>query len=197
MSSESGQAGEDDQADLPPVNSNAKVRVEGGEVNIAEEEESDDDDEKTESQASDSDKTDSDDEEEEEEKEPPKKKKTSPKKKKQTSPKKTSPRKKKDEPASTPVRHRGKGKKGESMLEKAEYNITKPALVRLARRGGVKRISATVFPEVRSQILVFLQKVLTDAEIYMAHSHQKTVMPNHMIQALKRSGRTLYGYGSI
>jgi len=41
--------------------------------------------------------------------------------------------------------------------------ITKPAIRRLARRGGVKRINGLVYEEVRNILKDFLQKVIGDA----------------------------------
>ncbi|KAL3087746.1 hypothetical protein niasHT_029510 [Heterodera trifolii] len=42
--------------------------------------------------------------------------------------------------------------------------ITKPAIRRLARRGGVKRISGLIYEETRSVLKVFLENVIRDAE---------------------------------
>lgn len=41
--------------------------------------------------------------------------------------------------------------------------ITKPAIRRLARRGGVKRISGLIYEETRSVLKVFLENVIRDA----------------------------------
>jgi hypothetical protein len=41
--------------------------------------------------------------------------------------------------------------------------VTKPAIRRLARRGGVKRLSGYIYEELRGELKTFLQKVLTDA----------------------------------
>lgn len=40
--------------------------------------------------------------------------------------------------------------------------ITKPDIRRMARRGGVKRISSGVYEETRMQLRTFLEKVMTD-----------------------------------
>ncbi|KAI3698148.1 hypothetical protein L6452_31260 [Arctium lappa] len=72
---------------------------------------------------------------------------------------------------------RGKGGKGlgkggakrhRKVLRDNIQGITKPAIRRLARRGGVKRIK---------------------------HARRKTVTAMDVVYALKRQGRTLYGFG--
>ncbi|KAL0776308.1 hypothetical protein CaCOL14_007595 [Colletotrichum acutatum] len=46
---------------------------------------------------------------------------------------------------------------------------------RLARRGGVKRISAMVYDDVRSAMKTWLESVLTDCVTYVEHRKTKTV----------------------
>ncbi|KAL3105513.1 hypothetical protein niasHT_026947 [Heterodera trifolii] len=48
--------------------------------------------------------------------------------------------------------------------------ITKPAIRRLARRGGVKRISGLIYEENRSVLKVFLENVIRDAVICIFHA---------------------------
>lgn len=73
--------------------------------------------------------------------------------------------------------------------------ITKPAIKRLARRGGVKRISKPVYDEIRSEMRIFIQTTLRDATTYCEHAKRKTLKPLDIVYALKRSGKDLYGYG--
>lgn len=73
--------------------------------------------------------------------------------------------------------------------------ITKPAIRRLARRGGVKRISKPIYDEIRQELRIFLEATLRDATTYCEHSKRKTVKPLDIVYALKRKGRDLYGYG--
>lgn len=73
--------------------------------------------------------------------------------------------------------------------------ITKPAIRRLARRGGVKRISNLTYDETRNVLKVFLVNVLQDAITYTEHGRRKTVTSMDVVHALKRQGRTLYGFG--
>ncbi|KAL9702825.1 hypothetical protein quinque_006343 [Culex quinquefasciatus] len=81
---------------------------------------------------------------------------------------------------------RGKGGKGlgkggakrhRKVLRDNIQGITKPAIRRLARRGGVKRISGLIYEETRG------------------HAKRKTVTAMDVVYALKRQGRTLYGFG--
>ena len=74
--------------------------------------------------------------------------------------------------------------------------ITKPAIRRLARRGGVKRISSTIYKEVRNVLQAFLGAVVRDAITYTEHAKRRTVTAMDVVYALKRQGRTLYGFGN-
>jgi histone H4 len=72
--------------------------------------------------------------------------------------------------------------------------VTKPAIRRLARRGGVKRISGGVYEQIREALLDFLRLVISDAITYVQHARRKTVIVMDVVYALKRQGRTLYGF---
>ena len=100
---------------------------------------------------------------------------------------------------------RGKGGKGlgkggakrhRKVLRDNIQGITKPAIRRLARRGGVKRISGLIYEETRGVLKVFLENVIRDAVTYTEHAKRKTVTAMDVVYALKRQGRTLYGFGS-
>ena len=73
--------------------------------------------------------------------------------------------------------------------------ITKPAIRRLARRGGVKRLSGLIYEETRGVLMVYLENVIRDAVTYTEHARRKTVTAMDVVYALKRQGRTLYGFG--
>ena len=127
---------------------------------------------------------------------------------------------------------RGKGGKGlgkggakrhRKVLRDNIQGITKPAIRRLARRGGVKRISGLIYEETRGVLKVFLENVIRDSVTYTEHARRKTVTamdvgklstrqlmvsgyhllfsPNvlavlvNLVYALKRQGKTLYGFG--
>jgi histone H4 len=118
--------------------------------------------------------------------------------------------------------------------------ITKPAIRRLARRGGVKRISGLIYEETRGVLKIFLENVRLFLCAYITANHRsqfvrryrssgtasptpstpsgesmsircrtrdshadgsvptcsKTVTALDVVYALKRSGRTLYGFGA-
>ena len=73
--------------------------------------------------------------------------------------------------------------------------VTKPAIRRLARRGGVKRISYYIYDYTRDVLKGFLSSVIRDAITYTEHAKRKTVTAMDVVYALKRQGRTLYGFG--
>lgn len=95
---------------------------------------------------------------------------------------------------------KGYGKVGSKRMNHSKkeiiLGITKPAIRRLARRGGVKRISADIYNETRIVIKNFLENVVKDAITYTEHARRKTVLALDVIYALKRQGRSLYGYGN-
>ena len=95
---------------------------------------------------------------------------------------------------------KGLGKGGAKRYRKANRSnlagITKPAIRRLARRGGVKRISGLMYEETRSVIKSFLESVIKDAVTYTEFAKRKTVTSMDVVYALKRQGRTIYGFGS-
>jgi len=79
---------------------------------------------------------------------------------------------------------RGKGGKGlgkggakrhRKVLRDNIQGITKPAIRRLARRGGVKRISGLIYEETRGVLKVFLENVIRDSVTYTEHARRKTV----------------------
>jgi histone H4 len=97
---------------------------------------------------------------------------------------------------------RGKGGKGlgkggakrhRKVLRDNIQGITKPAIRRLARRGGVKRISGLIYEETRGVLKVFLENVIRDSVTYTEHARRKTVTAMDVVYALKRQGKTLYG----
>ena len=98
---------------------------------------------------------------------------------------------------------RGKGGKGlgkggakrhQNVLRGNIQGITKPVIIRLAQRGGVKRISGLIYEETRDDLKVFLDNVICDAATYTEHAKRKTVTAMDIVYALKRQGRTLYGF---
>src|SRR5215213_9749796 len=98
---------------------------------------------------------------------------------------------------------RGKGGKGlgkggakrhRKVLRDNIDGITRPAIRRLARRGGVKRISKGIYDETKGHLKVFLEHVLRDAITYTEHARRKTVTVEDVLYSLKRQNKTLYGF---
>ncbi|EFC47049.1 histone H4 [Naegleria gruberi] len=99
---------------------------------------------------------------------------------------------------------RGKGGKGlgkggfkrtNRVIRNNITGITKPAIRRLARRGGVKRISGQIYDETRGVLKNFLEGIIRDAVTYTEHARRKTVTSMDIVYSLRRHGRTLYGFG--
>lgn len=51
------------------------------------------------------------------------------------------------------------------------------------------------YEETRGVLKVFLENVIRDAVTYTEHAKRKTVTSLDVVYALKRQGRTLYGFG--
>ena len=92
---------------------------------------------------------------------------------------------------------KGGAKRHRKMLRDNMNGISKPAIRRLARRGGVKRISGLVYEETREVLKEFLMMVIQDATAYTEHARRKTVTAMDIVYALKRRGRTLYGFDDL
>jgi len=93
---------------------------------------------------------------------------------------------------------KGRGKSGAKRHRKYRrgniQGITKPAIRRLARRGGVKRINGLVYEETRGCLKIFLKHVIRDAITYTEYAGRKTVTAQDVVHSLKRNGKTLYGF---
>ncbi len=90
----------------------------------------------------------------------------------------------------------GAGKRHRKVLRDNVQGISKPAIRRLARRGGVKRISGLMYEETRTVLKSFLENVIKDAVTYTEHAHRKTVTALDVVYSLKRQGKTIYGFGA-
>ena len=91
---------------------------------------------------------------------------------------------------------RGKGGKGlgkggakrhRKVLRDNIQGITKPAIRRLARRGGVKRISGLIYEETRGVLKVFLENVIRDSVTYTEHARRKTVTAMDVVLTRRRT----------
>ena len=91
-----------------------------------------------------------------------------------------------------PVRHRHRHQR-----RHMEAKISKAAIRKLARRGGVKRIDALVYDETRDVLKSFLRKVISKTIPYTEYAGRKTVTPADVVHGLRVCGTTLYMFGSI
>ncbi len=85
-------------------------------------------------------------------------------------------------------------KRQKKVLRENIKGITKGSIRRLARRGGVKRISSEVYEEVRKTLKTFVEGVVRDATAYTEHAKRKTVTALDVVNALRKRGKILYGY---
>ncbi len=90
---------------------------------------------------------------------------------------------------------KGGAKRHRKVLRDNILGVTKPAVRRLARRGGVKRISGPIYEETRGVLKVFLENIIRDSVTYTEHARRKTVTAMDVVYALKKNGKSLYGFG--
>ena len=64
--------------------------------------------------------------------------------------------------------------------------IMKHVVRRLARRGGMKRISSLINEETRGVVKVFFENVIHDVVTNTKHAHRKTVVAMDVVCALKQ-----------
>jgi histone H4 len=109
-------------------------------------------------------------------------------------PKASKPKASKPKASKAPVAPKAKRRRTDKVIDRAGL-LQKPAIRRLCRRGGVKRISGLIYTEVANRTHAFVDEVLEKAIIYCVHAHRKTVTPMDIIYALKKQGKVLYGFG--
>ena len=83
-----------------------------------------------------------------------------------------------------------------SQVSSVHFQVTKGALRRLARRGGVKRIDENSYNPAREFVDAMLLRVTRDSIVYAEAAKRKTITAMDVVYALKKSGRNLYGYGA-
>ncbi|KAI9376345.1 hypothetical protein BJX61DRAFT_490231 [Aspergillus egyptiacus] len=77
--------------------------------------------------------------------------------------------------------------------------VTRPAIRRLARRGGVYRIKKEVYEEIRFVLRQRLTEILRQVILVLDSSQipscdRKLVTTRDVVYALNRMGTTLYGF---
>ena len=85
-------------------------------------------------------------------------------------------------------------KRHRKIVKDTIIGITKPAIRRLARRGGVKRISAQIYDDVRQVIKSRLEMILRNCIAYTEYRRVKTVTVKDVVFALKNLGTPIYGF---
>jgi len=91
---------------------------------------------------------------------------------------------------------KGKAKRLTKKAASTAFQLTKGSMRRLARRGGVKRIADNSYNPVREFCDSMLVKVTRDSIVYAESARRKTITAMDVVYALKKNGKTLYGYGA-
>ena len=86
-------------------------------------------------------------------------------------------------------------KRHRKILPDTFQSISKSAIRRLARRGGVKRVFGVVYEETRGVLKAFMENVICDAVMYSELDNRKTVTVVDLAYALRRRGKIIYGFG--
>ncbi|KAF4454508.1 histone H4 [Fusarium austroafricanum] len=86
------------------------------------------------------------------------------------------------------------GRRHRKIIKDSIRGVTRPAIRRLARRGGVKRISAGIYDEIRDALKARLEMILQNCVIYVEYRNAKTVTVHDVIHSLTRIGRPLWGF---
>ncbi|KAH6614077.1 histone-fold-containing protein [Boeremia exigua] len=90
---------------------------------------------------------------------------------------------------------KGKGIRRHQKIQRDTIQgVTKGDIRRLARRGGVKRISATIYDDVRQALKARLSDILREVVAVVEHTGRQTVSVTDVIFILNRQGRQLYGF---
>ncbi|KAL5600964.1 uncharacterized protein BROUX77_005213 [Berkeleyomyces rouxiae] len=88
----------------------------------------------------------------------------------------------------------GTERRHRKVIRDSIQGVTKPDIRRLARRGGVKRISANIYPTVRIALKIRLQTILREAIIRCEYAGRNTVSVHDVLYALQRQGTPIYGF---
>ncbi|TID25895.1 Dicer-like protein 1 [Venturia nashicola] len=96
----------------------------------------------------------------------------------------------------------GKGKtvglkRHQKILRDNIQGVTKSDIRRIARRGGVKRISAMIYDETRGVLKNRLTTIIRECCTVLEYRGRKTVTVTDVIFVLNRLGTPIFGFGSI
>ncbi|OBW67904.1 MAG: Bet v1-like protein [Aureobasidium pullulans] len=95
---------------------------------------------------------------------------------------------------SGPTQPAGLGKTATGLGGKGLGKSTAKRHRRLARRGGVKRISATIYDEVRAALKDRLKLLLHDICAILECTVRKTITVPDVVFVLNRHGTPIYGF---
>ncbi|KAK5121757.1 hypothetical protein LTR85_004632 [Meristemomyces frigidus] len=87
-------------------------------------------------------------------------------------------------------------KRHRKILRDNTQGVTRGDIRRLARRGGVKRISAGIYDELRTVLRSYLERVLSDTCAVVENCGRKTVTTSDVVFVLNRKGTPIYGFGT-
>ena len=86
-------------------------------------------------------------------------------------------------------------KRGNKKAPVRDYgSISNGGIKRLARRAGVKRMSADSFGPIRDAFDRFVDRLVTNSYNYAECRSARTITPQDVVYALQKQGRNLYGY---
>jgi hypothetical protein len=77
----------------------------------------------------------------------------------------------------------------------AVSSVSQPVCVPQPLPASSSNIPIVIYEETRGVLKTFLEGVIRDAVTYTEHAKRKTVTSLDVVYALKRQGRTLYGFG--
>ena len=74
------------------------------------------------------------------------------------------------------------------VLQDNIQDISRPALQRIMRRAGIKRISGLVYDELRGVMKVYMEGIIKDMVVFVEHDRRKTVQIGDLEAALEMHG---------
>ena len=86
------------------------------------------------------------------------------------------------------------GKRVKKVVAANSAAVSQGSIRRLARRAGVKRISTPVYADIRSVLHTFVETTVKHATALTEHGKRKTVSAADIVAALRKQGRSIYGY---
>ncbi|GAB7346820.1 hypothetical protein MBLNU459_g1916t1 [Dothideomycetes sp. NU459] len=83
-------------------------------------------------------------------------------------------------------------KRHRKILRDNIQSVTKGSIRRMARRGGVKRISADIYPQIRIALKERLTEILKQTTALVEHLKRKTITVPDIVYVLNRMGKPIY-----